>query len=687
MSGVDVRTAAGGGAGAAIGRLAAAILLVVLTLPVFPLWMASRLVGWKSAFGHLPTVHLWLPNVFRDNPLVGLEAFSVAFLLFGSGVFYLKRKWSRITTPNPFSSGSKESSLHGSAKWANFDEIKKMALLPPKYTGARRSDRTKPHKGVFVGAYEHKGETAYLRHNGPEHVLAFAPTRSGKGVGLVLPTLYTWDASVLVHDPKGEAWALTSGFRYGELGQRVFNFDPTNPDTTQVAAFNPLAEVRCDTDSDVADAQNIGTILADPEGKGLKDHWDKTGQALISAVVLHVCYVAKREHNRPGTFSEVVEFLSMGELTDNLETMRTYPHMGERPHDMIAQEASAMLKKEEREMTSVASTAISYVTLYRDPVITRNTSRSDWTIRDLMHGDTPASAYLVVRPADADRLRPMMRLIATQIVRQLTTEMKFEKGRAVAAAGHRLLLLLDEFTALKKLSVIEEALAYMAGYGIKAYLIVQDIEQLKSVYGREETVISNCHIRVAFAPNKYETSEALSKMAGTRTVVHKQASVGKKSDRETWQETSRPLVTPDEVARLRGAEKNAKGDIRKPGDLLVFVSGFAPIYGRQVMYFLDPEMRRRSLLPPPKLQWGPAGLAEDAPADEEIALLEQLAERDDSEWEEMLEEAELEADAREIAEAAEESSGSARIERALEWFAARRVSTAQIRPVIAASAA
>ena len=112
-----------------------------------------------------------------------------------------------------------------------------------------------------------------MRHNGPEHVLAFAPTRSGKGVGLVLPTLLTWNDSVIVHDPKGEAWALTSAIVTTSLVNAFSTSTPAAADSSTVAAFNPLAEIRIGTKLEVGDAQNLSTILADPMGEGLKDHW------------------------------------------------------------------------------------------------------------------------------------------------------------------------------------------------------------------------------------------------------------------------------------------------------------------------------------------------------------------------------------------------------------------------------
>lgn len=315
-----------------------------------------------------------------------------------------------------------------------------------------------------------------------------------------------------------------------------------------------------------------------------------------------------KEKHRPASLADLVELFSDPEkgIDDVIETMLNYDHHDGQTHPLVAQEARTLANKEDRELSSVVSTAVSFLTLYRDPVVARNTSRSDFRIEDLMHHDAPISLYLVVRPSDASRLRPLVRLIATQIVSRLTERLDFDEGRVVAHYRHRLLLLLDEFASLKRLPAIEESLAYMAGYGIQSYLIVQDLQQLLAVYGREESLLGNCHVRIAFAPNKIETAELVSKMAGQQTVVRRQTSLsGKRTSlrlsnaSESINEVQRPLITADEAMRLPGAVKDANGQIVEPGHMLIFVAGHPPIYGRQCLYFRDPAFAARSRVPAP----------------------------------------------------------------------------------------
>ncbi len=362
-------------------------------------------------------------------------------------------------------------------------------------------------------------------------------------------------------------------------------FDPTAEDGV---AFNPLAEIRIGAPQEVSDAQNVATMLVDPDGKGMDDHWSKTSYALLTGAILHALYAIQATESRTATLADVGALLSDPERTlqDTLEEMLDFPHRDGDPHPLVAQEARSLLNKGENELSGIVSTAISFLSLYRDPLVAKSTARSEFEILDLMNHQTPVTLYLVVRPSDADRLRPLIRLMLTQIVRRLTERMDFSAGRSVAHYQHRLLLLIDEFASLKRLTVIEEALAYMAGYGLKAYLIVQDLQQLFSAYGREEGLVGNCHVRIAYAPNKIETAEILSRMAGETTVMKRESPSRKKTLLgQGIQEIRRPLITPDEVMRLPGPVKDAKGQITETGHMLIFMAGQAPIYGRQILYF------------------------------------------------------------------------------------------------------
>lgn len=494
--------------------------------------------------------------------------------------------------------------LHGSAQWAKPEHIKAAGLL---------SDAP---DSVYVGAYyDRRGALTYLRHSGPEHVLAYAPTRSGKGVGLVIPTLLSWMGSAIVADLKGELWALTAGWRQKFAKNRVLRFEPALREGG--LSWNPLEEIRSTTDNagnvafDFGDIQNIATLIVDPDGKGLESHWQKTAFALLAGVIHHAKYLELHQ-GMPATLPGIDRLLSDPErpVAGLWKEMTEFPHLNGRPLDTIVQAARDMMDRPEEEAGSVLSTAKSYLSLYRDPVVAANVSRCDFRIKDLMHFDSPVTLYVVTQPNDKARLRPLVRILFNMTVRLLADKMEFEAGRPVRAYKHRLLGMLDEFTSLGKMDILQESLAFVAGYGIKLYIIIQDLSQIRAreAYGHDEAITSNCHVQVAYPPNRLETAKHLSDLTGQTTIVKEQISTsGKRASpllnqvTVTTQEVGRPLLTPDEAMRMPSPKKDAAGMIVEPGHMVIYVAGFPAIYGVQPLYFQDPVFQARAAVPPPKV--------------------------------------------------------------------------------------
>ena len=548
-------------------------ILVVLGIVLATTWAATQWVAWKLGYQpqlgqpwfeiasripvYLPPSFFWwwyaydayAPDVFIEGAYIAASGGFVSIAAaIGMSVWRARE--------------AKIAATYGSARWATRQEIRAAGLTAPD--------------GVILGKFE----CDYLRHDGPEHVLCFAPTRSGKGVGLVVPTLLTWSGSCIVHDIKGENWTLTSGFR--SLHGRVLLFDPTN---AKSAAYNPLLEVRRG-EWEVRDVQNVADVLVDPEGSlERRNHWEKTSHALLVGAILHVLYAEPEK-----TLAGVAGFLSDPKrpIEVTLRAMMTTAHLGEAgPHPVIASAARELLNKSENERSGVLSTAMSFLGLYRDPVVAKVTHHCDWRIRDLVEGDRPASLYLVVPPSDISRTKPLVRLILNQIGRRLTEDLQ-AKGRR-----HRLLLMLDEFPALGRLDFFESALAFMAGYGLKGFLIAQSLNQIEKAYGANNSILDNCHVRVSFATNDERTAKRVSDALGTATEMRAMKNyAGHRLS--PWlghlmvsrQETARPLLTPGEVMQL------------PPGDELVLISGCSPIRARKARYYDDPRLTDR-LLPPP----------------------------------------------------------------------------------------
>jgi len=456
----------------------------------------------------------------------------------------------------------KHSATYGSARWASIREIRRAGLLS--------------RSGLVLGCLG----TRYLRHDGAEHIIAFAPTRSGKGVGLVVPTLLTWPGSAIIHDIKGENWAITSSWRSGF--SNCIRFDPTSLTS---ARFNPLSEVRLGM-QEVRDVQNIADILVDPEGAlERKDHWDKTAHSLLVGVILHILYCEDDK-----SLAGVAAFLSdpLRPLDETLEHMMAANHIGtaERPltHPVVAEAARELLNKSENEKSSVVSTAVSFLGLYRDPIIQRATSTSDWSIGDICCEGRPVSLYLIVPPSDLSRTRPLIRLVLNQIARRLCEELP-----APDAQEHKTLLMLDEFPALGRLDFFETSLAFMAGYGIRAFLIAQSLNQIEKTYGEKNSVLDNCHLRIAFSTNDERTARRISDMLGTKTEQrHQRNYAGHRL--APWlnhvmvssQETQRPLMTPGEVMQMPAS------------DMLLIVANMPPIRARKLRYFDDRNFLERA---------------------------------------------------------------------------------------------
>lgn len=388
----------------------------------------------------------------------------------------------------------------------------------------------------------------------------------------------------IVHDIKGENWQLTAGFR--ALHGRVLLFDPTNPKSS---AYNPLLEVRRG-EWEVRDVQNVADVLVDPEGSlDKRNHWEKTSHSLLVGAILHVLYAEADK-----TLAGVAAFLSDPKrpIETTLKAMMTTPHLGEPgAHPVVASIARELLNKSENERSGVLSTAMSFLGLYRDPVAAQVTRRCDWRIADLIADSRPATLYLVVPPSDISRTKPLIRLVLNQIGRRLTEDLHTRDRR------HRVLMMLDEFPALGRLDFFESALAFMARYGIKSFLIAQSLNQIEKAYGPNNAILDNCHVRVSFATNDERTAKRVSDALGTATEMRAMKNyAGHRLN--PWlghlmvsrQETARPLLTPGEVMQL------------PPMDEIVMVAGTPPIRAKKVRYYEDRRFTER-VLPQRRCAW------------------------------------------------------------------------------------
>lgn len=584
------------------------VIFILIYLQAVTLFIAksNNLAGFYPFYYSI----IWAYKAYNHNQVIFndiLEKYMALFIILVLGLIVAARYKYNIINQQKINKR-----LHGSARWATYKDIERAGLFSSN--------------GVIVGAVEYKNKPKYLIHDGAEHILTYAPTRSGKGVGLIVPTLTTWKHSVIATDIKGELWSMTAGYRKKYLNNIVMKFEPAAIDSVK---WNPFDEIRVGTVDEVADAQSLALLIVDPQGKGLDGqdaHWKKTSYSLITGCILFLLE-KKSKNESEANMRELDKLLSdtSRPLTELWEEMKNSKN------EIVKQVGQDMLDKPENEGGSIISTAKTELSLYRDPVVAANTSFSNFKVRDLMNHDNPVTLYIVTQPKDIQRITPIFRLLINMIIRVNVSDFTFQQDKpkelklyqkvirimqgkpiqefaSIRGKGnykHRLLMMLDEFPSLGKMDIVQTALAYCAGYGIKCYLITQDLAQLQDKYGKNEAITSNCHIQNAYAPNKVETAEYLSKQTGETTIVEEHINesdsgfLGKKTHSKSIQYTKRALLTPDECMRLKGAEKDRNGMIEKAGEMLVFVAGYPAIKGIQPLYFKEPVWQARAAILPP----------------------------------------------------------------------------------------
>ena len=345
---------------------------------------------------------------------------------------------------------------------------------------------------------------------------------------------------------------------------------------------------------EVKDVQTIVDMIIDPYGKGELDHWHRSAKSLLTGVILHVLYARKDK-----TLSGVVDLLSDTKrpFWEVLNSMLLTEHdpQGQygwidkstgRPtkvNPVVASVAREMKDKQFEELSGIKSTAVAFLTLYRDPIMAQNTGSSDFTISDIIKGDNPVSLYIIVPPSDLQRVVPLTRLLVNLICSRL-----MEKSSLViknrSRKNHELLLMLDEFPALGKMDSLKTALSYMRGFGLRAFLICQDLDQLNEIYGDKNPILGHCNIRIAYAANTEVTAKRISALAGETTVMKYSKTYSDSNMThvsEGASEIRRSLILPDEVLHLPDT------------DMLIFKDKNS-VYGKKIVYYKDPWFLKMS---------------------------------------------------------------------------------------------
>ena len=460
---------------------------------------------------------------------------------------------------------------HGSARWATAKEIQQTGLTQPR--------------GVMLG----KVNGQYLRHDGPEHMLLVGPTRSGKGISTIIPTLLTWGkvdreghgGSVIVFDPKGgENYDVTAPWRGEHVGP-VYAFNPRR--TPTCTRINVLDTIRLRTLDEFGDAQLIAMSLVSPEKMAKETatskHFREVAGHLITAAILHVMYTSPRK-----SLAGVWDFLTQqhDSLDECLTSMLTTAHISQGTHQAIAS-LTRMIKNisGDREISAVWSTATRPLVIYNDPKVAASTDASDLNLNDLQHGENPIALYLIApSTVSLKRDHPVYRVI-------LDVAMAVLMNHKVRTQKHRLLTILDEGRAYGYMESVEERISDKAGYGMKDLLIFQDLDQMWDTYGHQSNIWGNCKVKVFYAPDNDATAERISKkLLGYQTVEDhvQQPARGRQPAGVSVHQHGRELLTTDELMDL------------PPQEEVIRITGMKPIKAEKLDYRQDRWLKERACI-------------------------------------------------------------------------------------------
>ena len=455
---------------------------------------------------------------------------------------------------------------HGSARFASRKELK-------KHQGG---------DGLLIG--RNPGTGQLLRYDGSSHLITLAPTRAGKGVGTVIPNLLALDRSVLVIDPKGENARIA-----GEARRRfgpVHVLDPFGVSNTGIVSghpsscYNPLDRLTPDSLDLGEDAASLTEALVmDPAGQVQEAHWNEEAKAVLGGPIMFcVCH----EERDRRSLATVREYLTLP--PDRLKALLELMQDSDAAGGLIARAANRFLGKADREAASVLSNAQRHTHFLDSPRIARCLARSDFAFSDLRHRIT--SVFLVLPPNRMDAYSRWLRLLVSQALQDIARDAEaLTAATGAQGASQRLkapaLFLLDEFAALGRLEAVERAMGLMAGYGSQLWPILQDMSQLRDLYGDPaNTFIANAGVQQVFGVNDFETAKWLSQMIGQETSRFQTDSF-KPGDGPSFSNhlTGRDLLTPDEIMQM------------PPNVQLLRVQGQPSALAQKLRYYADPEFR------------------------------------------------------------------------------------------------
>ena len=499
---------------------------------------------------------------------------------------------------------NKNKNLYGTARWGTEKDLKKFGLcethgvvLAQQYSA--KSEGIINKKGNF--GLKLMKKAPLICHAGTSHTLVIAPTRSGKGVGTVVPTCCSYRESMIIFDPKGELYNMTAGYR--KKFSHVIKFSPVQFET---ACFNPLEEVELNQNA----FRDIGTILqnifqkGDKGGDSNSDFFDNNARDLLTGVIFHVLSSVDEDGKplygpKDRTLAGVLTILARaangedeegnplpaGEaLLDEMINSRHLDKDGQVSdyiHGIVLDVAMSAKQQHEKVRSDIMQTIQSKLNLFRDPFIRNVTSHSDFKLQDFYDSKEPISLYLTLPFGDVDRIMPVFQLIIDFVVRRFSSG-EIRAGEKEKVLKHPILFMIDEFPVLGNMKFLATSLGILAGYGLRFYLVVQAYQQLVKIYGQENTFIDNCRYILIYAPNNPQDAEKFSKMIGKESVTNENLSVSGSRFQvalnnlnSSAQEVQRDLINPDEMMKMPYT------------DCIILGHNMPPYMGKKNVFYAD----------------------------------------------------------------------------------------------------
>lgn len=476
--------------------------------------------------------------------------------------------------------------IHGRARFAGLVDLARTGFL------RRRDD------GIVVGRMNGR----LLRLSGQQFAVLAAPTRSGKGVGVVIPNLLDYRESAVVLDIKQENFDLTSGWRRS-IGHEVHLFNPFAEDR-RTARWNPLSYVSADAAFRISDLQGIAAMLY-PDGDDKDRFWSSQARNAFVAFALYL--FETREHQlRGGTPPDLLPVPTLGAIlrlaSGDGGELKPYLHgLVQRPglsrHTQTA--FAGLLSQADVTFASIIGSFREPLNPWLNPVLDAATSGDDFSLEDLRR--RRMTIYVGIQPGKLAESQLIVNLFFSQLINVNTRVLP----QTDPSLRHQCLLLMDEFTSIGRVDILSRAVAYMAGYNLRLLPIIQSMAQLDAVYGKElsRTILTNHALQIVYAPREQQDANDYSEMLGYRTIKRRARTrshgvARSVSDNEVLER--RALMLPQELKAM-GPEKQ----------ILLYEGLAHPVLCRKIRYYNDRYFTRRLL---PRVEVPPLAVDASGPA-------------------------------------------------------------------------